>query len=446
MEYSTDVKSFLKKNKTNILSKVTICLKDGRKLSGVIMPKGDGDSNVLVLKQDNGYNVGFHIKNIDSMVCGGPTQQTKFSIKTEPKSDGPLISIIGAGGTIASRVEYKTGAVHPMISQKELLNAFPEVSNIAKVNVSQLFSLLSADMVPELWIEIAEEAEKIIKKDKPTGIVITHGTDTMHYTSAALSFMLQDLPCPIILTGAQRSSDRGSSDSKTNLISSIMAAKHDFAEVAVCMHASMNDDVCYAHRGTRVRKMHTSRRDTMRTINDLPLLKIDWRKQKISELSKVLKPKTKLKFNKKLNTNVCMQYYYPGMNPKEISRLSEYEGVVLMGTGLGHVSTNSEHKKSQPLLKEIKELLDSGTAVVMSSQCIHGRVNMNVYTYGRLLREAGVIGHLCDWTPETAYVKLMYVLGNTKKLNKVKEQMETNLVGEISERSDIFEEFESYEI
>jgi len=447
MEYSKEVVALLKKNKVDVMHNVTVLLRDGRKFSGVIMQRGAGSDDILVVKLDNGYNIGLNVENITKIDDNGKVKDKNVGNKKDTKHETKvvrhkksLVHIIGVGGTIASKVDYQTGAVYPLVSEDELLSAFPELSAIATIKSSQLFSLFSEDMTPDIWIDIAEEINRTIKNEKPNGIVVTHGTDTMHYTSAALSFMLQGLPCPIILTGAQRSSDRGSSDSKINLLSSVLAAKYKFGEVAVCMHASMNDGVCHVHRGTRVRKMHTSRRDAFKTVNGRPLLEVDWRKGKIIELSGVTKPKPygNLKLDTKINSNVAMQYFYPGLRQKDISRLSEYDGVVLMGTGLGHVSTNQfNNKKSISLIKEIKELIDSNIPVVMTSQTIFGRINLNVYSSGRMLKEAGVIGHLCDFTPETAYVKLMWVLGHTNKMDKVKEMMETNIVGEISERSEV---------
>ncbi len=433
MVYSDNVKELLESNNVKVSDNIELILKDGRTFNGILMPRGDTNPNVLVIKLSNGYNVGFDFLKVKALKTLGHVKKVKPILKQE-KGKGPYIHVIGAGGTIASRVEYKTGAVYPLTSEKELLNAFPEIAKIAQIKSSQPFSLFSEDMAPEIWVDLAKEINSVLK-NKPKGIVIPHGTDTMHYTSAALSFFFPGLPCPLILTGAQRSSDRGSSDAKINMFSSIIAAKHDFADVGVCMHKSMNDDNCYVHKGVRVRKMHSSMRSAFKSINVKPLMEIDWKNQKVIELDNLRKP-SKLEMDTKMNTNVAMQYIYPGITGKQISSLSDYDGVVLMGTGLGHVSTNPFNSdKVMPIIKEIDDLTSSGVAVVMSTQTIFGRVNMNVYTSGRLLQKAGVIGNLCDWTPETAYVKLMWVLGHYKKWDKVKEVMETNIAGEISQCS-----------
>ena len=134
-------------------------------------------------------------------------------------------------------------------------------------------------MKPEYWVKTARSVADEINGGAD-GVVVAHGTDTMHYTSAALNFML-DTPVPVVVTGAQRSSDRPSSDAFMNLISSVVAAKSDIAEVTLCMHAEEDDSYCLLHRGTKVRKMHTTRRDTFRSINALPIAKIEKGKLKL---------------------------------------------------------------------------------------------------------------------------------------------------------------------
>jgi len=273
------------------------------------------------------------------------------------------------------------------------------------------------------------------------GVVLMHGTDTMHYTSAALSFMLQNLPVPVVLVGAQRSSDRGSSDNLVNLVSAVVAATSDIAEVSVCMHGSMSDDFCYIHPGYKVRKLHSSRRDAFQTINEVPFAKIWYRERKIEYLREDFNKRDKrpVKLNDRLNPNVGLIYIYPGIKPEFIESLSKfYEGIVIAGTGLGHIPTNPFNNKfTRSIVPSIKNLIDSGIPVVIAPQTIFGRINMNVYTAGRVLEKIGIIGNYCDWTAECALVKLMFVLGQTKDMNKIRELMLTNIVGEISSRSKI---------
>jgi glutamyl-tRNA(Gln) amidotransferase subunit D len=213
----------------------------------------------------------------------------------------------------------------------------------------------------------------------------------------------------------------------------------DFGEVGVCMHATTSDDFCYVHRGTRVRKMHTSARDAFRSIDSSPLFKVDYRQKLFEKLDDPM-PRSKkgLAAKKNVNDNVALIYSHPNIKPDLIKKLDDYDGVVLVGTGLGHVPANAfGDKLVHGLCQPIKELVDSGIPVVMSSQCISGRISLCVYTTGRLLLEAGVIGDGADWTPETAYTKLCWVLGQTKDMKEVKKLMMTNLVGEISPRTNI---------
>jgi len=442
--YSKNIQELLRKKNIEVGDKILVVSGAGKEYAGLLMPRLElGDVDCIVIKLDNGYNVGVKMKKekdgekeIKIELIEKMEKEEKKEEKSEGKGDGE-VTILGCGGTISSKVEYKTGAVYPAISEKELLSAFPEINDVAKINARTVFSLLSEDITQKHWQIIAEEIEKELKKGIK-GVVITHGTDTMHYTSAALSFMLQDLPVPVILTGAQRSSDRGSTDARLNLLSSLIAAKSDFSGVGICMHANLNDNLCYVHSGTRVRKMHTSRRDAFKSINQLPLIKIDYTNKSIDALNEYPKidEKRKPKIDTKVSGNVSLIYIHPAVKPKFIEKLSDYDGVVIAGTGLGHVPTNPfNDKDSKSILKEVKGLIDSGIPVVMAPQTVYGRLNLHTYTAGRLLKEAGVIGHLCDWTPETAFAKLCWVLGHEKKMDNIKKEMETNLVGEISERS-----------
>ncbi|MCX8197446.1 MAG: Glu-tRNA(Gln) amidotransferase subunit GatD [Candidatus Micrarchaeota archaeon] len=406
---------------------------------GMLLPRQAKSDEFITLKLDSGYNIGIQISKISKIeiihkaakkeaITQHESQKQKFSEK---------VALLSCGGTIASRIDYRTGAVYPALTPSQLLAGIPKADQIAP---KMLFSVASEDLSPQHWVKIAQETHSAIKEGA-IGVVITHGTDTMHYTSAALSFMLICPPCPIVLTGSQRSSDRGSSDAPINLSAAILAAKADLAGVFICMHEGLSDDRCSLIFGTKARKMHTSRRDAFRSINVSPAATIHLDSGKVEKISELCKSRAKtsdFKLDTKLNTNVAIQYIYPGIKPSAIAALSSYDGVVLVGTGLGHLPINlSNDPLAMPILKEVCALLDSGVAVYLASQCIYGRVNMNVYTNGRVLLEKGIMGHQCDMTPETAYVKLMWVLGHEKNPKKVKELMEMNLVGEISPKSEL---------
>ena len=446
--YAKNIEKILKRKGIKIGDRIRI--KKGKEsYEGILMPRIElGDNSCLVIKLDNGYNIGIKFDEsvkIELLKKGKGIKFKPSKLKVKKDCSKPTVSILGCGGTIASRVEYKTGAVFPAFSPSDLLLSFPELKGLANVEGRKLFDLLSEDMTPYHWQIIAKEVAKEIKKGID-GIVLTHGTDTMHYTSAALSFMLQNLPVPVVLTGAQRSSDRGSSDNEMNLLSSVLVAvKSDIAEVVICMHGSSSDDFCYVHSGVKCRKMHTSRRDTFRSINVLPFAKVWHKEKRIEYLRNDFKKrdrKRKVKLDTKINPNVGLIYIHPGIKPRFVESLKNfYDGIVIAGTGLGHVPTNPfKDKFTKSLIPALKSLIDSGIPVIMAPQTIYGRLNINVYTAGRLLKEIGVIGHNCDWLPEVALVKLMWILGKTKDMKKIKEMMLENIVGEISERS----EFEGF--
>lgn len=439
--YSIEIELLLKSKKIKVGDRTRL-VKGKLLYEGILMPRiGLGDPSTIVIKLDNGYNIGIKFDKtvkLKLLKKGKPIKfrPAKLTVKKDPTK--ATVSILGCGGTIASRIEYTTGAVYPAFSPADLLLSFPELKDIANIKGRKLFDLLSEDLTPSHWQIIAREIEKEIKS-KADGIILMHGTDTIHYTSAALSFMLQNLPVPVVLVGAQRSSDRGSSDNLVNLVSAVTAAKSDIAEVMVCMHGSMSDDFCYLHQGTKVRKLHTSRRDAFQSVNVLPYAKIFYPEKRIEYLRTDYNKREKraVKIDDKLNPNVCLINIYPGIKPEFIDSLSKfYEGIVIAGTGLGHVPSNPFNDKfTRSLIPNLKNLIDSGIPVVIAPQTIFGRLDMNVYTAGRMLEEIGVIGNYCDWLPETALIKLMFVLGHTKDMKKMKEMMLTNLAGEIGKRS-----------
>jgi len=398
---------------------------------GLVMKRPENaDSAFITLKLDNGYNVGLRmeeIKKVEHLPL--PYKKEKFSLpQFKINTSLPKVSILATGGTIASRVDYLTGGVHAAFSAQELISAVPEVGEIAHIKGGQLFNKFSENMEPEDWIIMARAAYEEIKNGAD-GVVFTHGTDTMAYSSAALSFMLST-PSPVVLTGAQRSSDRGSSDAALNLIWATTVAAHaDFGGVCVVMHGESSDTFGLIHPGTRVRKLHSSRRDAFKTIGAKPWGKVMKGKIELDPSQPFKKRgENKLKLDLKLEKNVALVKYSPGLSPSILSHLVKtgIKGIVLEGTGLGHVS--------EKWFEEIGNVISSDIAIVMTTQTLYGRVNMNVYSTGRRLLEIGVIPGE-DILPETAYVKLMWVLGHTKKLEEVRKMMLTNYTGEITCRS-----------
>ncbi len=409
---------------------------DEKKLRGILMPSS---KDSLVLKLDSGYNIGMQRNKIKKINLIKKYNKKEEKIKERLKFNKalPTISILHTGGTIASKVDYRTGAVTTRFTPEDLIAMFPELKNIANIKSRLVFQMFSEDMEPEHWQILAKEVTKELEKSD--GVIITHGTDTMHYTSSALSFMLQDLDKPVILVGAQRSSDRGSSDAFLNLICAInFITKTNFAGVAICMHKDMSDDTCYIHKGTKVRKLHTSRRDAFKSINEKPIAEVT-KEGKVNFLSNYIKKESKKTILKnKFEKKIALIKIRPGFSYKELEfyEKNKYKGIIIEGTGLGHMPANildkytKDHKKLLDTLKR----LSKNMLICMASQCIFGRVNMNVYSTGIDLQNSGVIP-LEDILSETAYVKLGWVLANTKKLEEAKSLMLKNIAGEISERT-----------
>lgn len=402
---------------------------DGVIYRGRLMPHHEFSAeDIITIKRDDGYNMGVAVANNSTLGVIHKKEDRVVRHDTHATSPNkPTVSILGTGGTIASYVDYRTGAVHPAVGPDEIVASVPELGEICNVRGSVLFSIMSEDMQPTYWQKIAREVKKELDNGA-SGVVITHGTDTIGYTAAALSFMLRNLTGPVVLTGSQRSSDRPSSDANINLISSARVAISDIGEVVVVMHGETSDNFGLIHRGTKVRKMHTSRRDAFQSINTLPIGKVE--EGKITFLQEYRKKDNgTTEIHDALNEKVCLIYTYPGMDIQLFdSALKKYDGIVIAGTGLGHTPTK--------FIECIKDAVRDGKTVVMTSQCLFGRINMNVYSTGRDLLKAGVISGE-DMLPETAYVKLMWVLGQTKERSEIIKLIGTNIAGEISERTTV---------
>ena len=403
--------------------------------TGTIMPSLN--DKIIVIKMKSGYNAGIDKNKIKSLKLINKGEKPNYKIpplKISENNNLKNISILSTGGTVASRVDYNTGAVHPAFTADDLIRAVPELLDIANIRGKVVLNILSENMTPTYWKMIAEEIEKEVKNGAD-GIVIAHGTDTMHYTACALSFMVNS-DIPIILVGAQRSSDRPSSDAALNLISATTCATEQIKGVFVIMHGESGDTVCHLHKGVKVRKSHSTRRDAFKSINSVPVAEINPFKKQIKYLTELEKTNKINKNNIKINTNleekVALIKIYPGIDGNIINYYVDkgYKGIIIEGTGLGHTP--------ETIFENIKYATDKGVLMAMTTQTINGRVNMNVYSNGRELQKLGVIS--CeDMLPEVALVKMMYLLGNYDA-EKAKKLMKENLVGEITEIS----RFDSY--
>ena len=391
------------------------------------------EPEIYLIKLKSGYNIGIKkedVTNIEQVKEKSVKKEIKETvIKQNPKL--PNIDLIITGGTISSRLDPETGAVKSLTKPEDLLKFYPELGEIVNVRKIKIpFMKLSENMDYLDWKEIAKSCEESLNDKECEGIIITHGTDTLHYTSAALSFFLQDLNKPVVLTYAQRSSDRASSDAALNLQCAAYAAISDIAEIMIVGHASINDDFCYALLGSKVRKLHTSRRDAFKSVNDKPISKI-FSNGKIEKIrGGKLRNNGKVVLDDKFNDKIALIKFYPGMDAEIFDFLGRYEGIVLELTGLGHLAADEARKN---LLPGIKKAIDNGLIVCASPQTICGRLDPLVYSPGRKLMKTGVI-FLEDMLAETAYVKLGWVLGHSAWKTKIKEKMLENVAGEINKR------------
>ena len=395
------------------------------------------EAGICLLKLDNGYNIGFNKKDILKIKLMKKFKENKKEFEIKQDKTKPNVALIATGGTIVNRYDSRTGGVHPLSTPEDLFQYYPEI--LDKVNITKIempFMKASEDMDSKDWKEIAKICEKFLLDGNISGIIITHGTDTLHYTSAALSFFIRNLNKPIVLTYSQRSGDRASSDANLNLQCAALAAISDIAEVMLVGHGTSNDDFCYAMPGTKVRKMHSSRRDAFKVINSKPFAKIY--PDKIEIMSDYTRRNEKAKpfIDNKFEDKIALVQIYPGQDPDILDYYFEkgYKGIVLEGTGLGHVPTSA--RKSW--IKTIKDLIDNNIPVIITSQTLYGRVHSHVYTNLRILDSTGVIWAE-DMLPETAFVKLGWILAHkdwAKNIESVREKMLENFAGEINERSE----------
>lgn len=423
--YEGRSREFLKSNdirvgdSVKILSEITY--------SGIIMPRYEhSDDRHIALKLESGYNIGFEIAKIESIEkVDTPKKITKEEESVERTEGLPKILLLSTGGTIASKVDYRTGAVTPVLTAEELNSSVPELSKIASIDAQMLLSEYSENIMPENWLQIAEKINGFSNSDY-SGIIIAHGTDTMHYTSSFLSFALAGFPVPIVLVGSQRSSDRASSDAALNLIGAAkFITESNSKGVFIAMHLDENDDTVACHIGTRVRKNHTSKRGAFQTVGDNPAFIIaeNQIQRNMSEdffKANGYQPKIKL------DTRIALVKYHPGYDPKQIDQIVEmgYRGIIFEGTGLGHIG--------KVMHQAVKSAHEKGLFLGMTSQCIDGRIRMTVYESGRDLLNLGIIP-LENMIPEVALVKAMWALGNAQDVEELKKVMLENISSEITD-------------
>lgn len=428
--YKGDALEVLKKFNVRVWGQAEVATTRGL-FKGTILPRSENDDDQhIVMKIATGYNVGLDISTIKEMKeTGYKKANYKIPEKEFPYTQGlPKVKLIGTGGTIASRLDYRTGAVIPAFSPGELYGAVPELADICNLTTEKVFAVFSENMAPENYRKLAIAIGKEIENGVD-GIVIGHGTDTLHHTAAALTYMVQNPPVPIVLVGSQRSSDRPSSDAALNLMHACTTAGHgDIAEVMVCMFGPTSDEYGFLHRGTRVRKMHSSYRSTFRTIGDTPLATVT--RKGVEPIKKEYNHRRKdrnVTILPYFEEKVAIVYYYPNMQPDIIDSLVEngYKGIVIAGTGLGHVN--------KPIYPAIERAHAAGVHMYMTVQTLWGYAHMFVYDTGRDLMAKGIVP-AANMLPEAAYIKLGWVLGQTNDPEEVKRMMLTPINDEITPR------------
>lgn len=440
--YSGTLAKVLEEKKISVGDTIRVQTKK-QTVEGELMPKTEvGADNTLIIKLKGGYNIGIaYDEKTTIQKVAERKKPTEFPF-AKPKENAklPKVTILWTGGTIGSKLEYTTGGVSMTVKPEELFYYIPELAEIADISIVYVTGLASEDLTYVEWQRMAEETAKALNGGAH-GVVITHGTDTMHYSSAVLSFMLKNLNAPVVFTGAQRSGDRGSSDAFLNLICAVqLAAKSDIAEVGICMHATSSDDKQFFIRGTKARKMHTSRRDAFRPVNDKPIAYVTAAGEITynNEYKKVSKQPSRVEVAKSFEPKVALVKVHPNSEPDIINYYISkgYRGIIIEGTGLGHVPTSTEHP-GRSWIGVVKHATESGVVVGVTSQCLYGRVNSNVYKNLRLLSKAGAVN--CeDMLPEVALVKLGWLLGNGT-IDKAKEMLGKNMTGEIKERLNLDE-------
>ena len=394
---------------------------------GILMPRYEtSEDSHIVLKLKSGYNIGIELSEITNIEkISSPKQIVEEKSVQKTDSSLPKILLLSTGGTIASKVDYRTGAVTPALTASDLNDAVPEIANIANIDAEVLFSEYSENLQPEHWVETAKKIESVANSDYK-GIIIAHGTDTMHYSSTFLSFALSGLKIPVVFVGSQRSSDRPSSDAALNLIAATrLIAETDAKGVYIVMHHNESDDTISCHLGTRVRKNHTSKRSAFETVGNDPAFLILNEKIIKNSTSEFF---TEQSFNPRLeiDTRVALVKYHPGYEPKQIDALIDlgFKAIIFEGTGLGHVG--------KTMYDAVKKANQHGLFLGMTSQCIDGRVKMTVYESGRDLLEMGIIP-LENMIPEVALVKTMWALGNSEDKDELKKLLLENIASEFSE-------------
>ena len=417
-------------------------------IEGVVLPPAVAEH--ITIKLANGYNISHPLSSIEILSAEQPV--VTESIESDAPSmnqDLPTVRIVHTGGTIASKVDYTTGAVTAQFEPSELVEHVPELLNIANLDVHKIGNMFSEDIRPKHWNQIIDASERAFA-DGCVGVVVTHGTDTLHITASAVAFAWcgkgGNPPGRIAFVGSQRSSDRASSDAAQNLIAAVKWAAEgpqptgELSDaVVVSMHTTSDDGACSIHAATGVRKLHSSRRDAFRPVNTMPLATIHIDNSDVSlnlghhyeEARSTIQSRSATSVASRFDENIVIRQMIAGpwLTTQEIHDAvgSNVDALVIHGTGLGHLPIENPNNDAPQNIELHDALAQLKIPALVVNQCIHGPVNMNVYSKGRIQQDIGLLGHGLTSSPEAAIVKLHFALSNDMD---VASTMAENLFGE----------------
>jgi len=331
------------------------------------------------------------------------------------------VYIAYTGGTIGMKPSAKGFVPEPGYFSEQIAK-LPEFSSseMPEIVTHEYKNLIdSSDITPEDWYCISQDiASKI---DDFDGFVVLHGTDTMAYTASALSFMLEDLSKPVIVTGSQIPWSQMRTDAKENLITSlILAANYDIPEVGLYFHNRL-------YRGNRARKVDASGFHAFQSPN-FPAIVDVGSNIKVRQKLLLKDPEKTLKIQKIAPPKVIILALFPGFPSEMLASIlsTSIKGIVLMTYGMGNAPSNDK-----TLLKLLQQASDNGVVIVNCTQCYKGSVDMSGYATGHALQVAGVISGF-DMTPEATLTKLSYLLSCDYSVDEIKQKMQTNLRGELT--------------
>lgn len=328
------------------------------------------------------------------------------------------ILLIQTGGTIAMDITMGEPRLDPSKWSEVMYKEIPELSELAEIEIKQLFFEDSSDIDPQHWKELIQFIEQ--HYHNYDGFVILHGTDTMAYTASALSYGLQNLSKPVILTGSQVPMSNIRSDARRNLVNAIEMATLPLHEVAICF----ND---FVYRGNRATKMSIGDFDAFDSPNYPPLAEIGLHIE-INEPTK--DSGLPLQCRPDFDNKVFLLKIFPGLDPRILEGidLSGIDVLVIEAFGSGNFPVKGEGN----LLPFFRQCVRQDILLVITSQAAYDSVELDKYHSGREAREIGALS-AGDMTTEATLTKIMYLLANCASMDEMKNQFPKNIAGELTE-------------